>query len=82
MTESGELGLGIDIIEAVLERISSILIDPKRDMGNLLFALPELQPEDFEPWIEPAGAEAKGMIPVQYSQKVVHMWQEESKNRY
>ncbi len=56
MTESGELGLGIDIIEAVLERISSILIDTKRDMGNLLFALPELQPEDFEPWIEPAGA--------------------------
>ena len=37
MTGSGKTGLGIAIIEeAAIDKIPSIIIDPKGDMGNLL----------------------------------------------
>ncbi len=76
MTGSGKTGLGIDIIEeATLDGIPSILIDPKGDMGNLLLAFPELAPGDFEPWIDPAEAEARQMSPREYAGKVANMWQ-------
>ena len=43
MTGSGKTGLGIGIIEeATLDKIPSIVIDPKGDMGNLLLAFPDL----------------------------------------
>ncbi len=76
MTGSGKTGLGIDIIEeATLDGIPSILIDPKGDMGNLLLAFPELEPKDFEPWVDPAEAEAKQMSVSQYAEKVAKTWE-------
>jgi polynucleotide 5'-kinase involved in rRNA processing len=40
MTGSGKTGLGISLIEeAVLDKIPSIIIDPKGDMGNLSWHL-------------------------------------------
>jgi len=53
MTGSGKTGLGIGLIEeAAIDNIPSIIIDPKGDMGNLCLAFPNLDAEDFEPWME------------------------------
>lgn len=71
MTGSGKTGLGIGIIEeATLDKIPSIVIDPKGDMGNLLLAFPDLKPEDFEEWIDSDEAQNKGMDPKSYAAEV------------
>lgn len=77
MTGSGKTGLGIGLIEeAILDNIPSIIIDPKGDMGNLLLSFPELRPQDFKPWIDPAEAAKKEMEPDAYAEKVATTWQE------
>ncbi|NPA59042.1 MAG: DUF87 domain-containing protein [Epsilonproteobacteria bacterium] len=59
MTGSGKTGLGIGLIEeASIDNIPSIIIDPKGDMGNLCLAFPNLDAEDFAPWME-SGKSAK-----------------------
>lgn len=76
MTGSGKTGLGIGIIEeAIMDRIPSIIIDPKGDMGNLLLTFPELRPEDFRPWIDPAEAARKDLSPDAYASKTAEDWQ-------
>ncbi|HZK11006.1 MAG TPA: hypothetical protein VFD10_01420 [Atribacterota bacterium] len=71
MTDSGKTGLGVGIIEeATLDKIPSIVIDPKGDMGNLLLAFPDLKPEDFEEWIDPDEAQNKEMDPKSYAAEV------------
>ncbi|MDX9834152.1 MAG: DUF87 domain-containing protein, partial [Desulfobulbus sp.] len=58
MTGSGKTGLGIALLEeAAIDRLPAIVIDPKGDMSNLLLTFPDLAPEDFRPWIDPAAAE-------------------------
>ena len=75
MTGSGKTGLGVALIEeAIMDNIPSIIIDPKGDMGNLLLTFPELRPEDFLPWIDPAEAAAKEMSVPEYSEKVAATW--------
>ncbi len=77
MTGSGKTGLGISIIEeAVIDKIPSIIIDPKGDMGNLLLAFPDLKAEDFQKWIDPAEAENKGMDPIRYAENTAKNWEE------
>ena len=77
MTGSGKTGLGIGLIEeAIIDNIPSIIIDPKGDMGNLLLAFPELRPEDFLPWIDPADAARKEMTIEAYADKTAREWQE------
>jgi hypothetical protein len=77
MTGSGKTGLGIGLIEeAIIDNIPSIIIDPKGDMGNLLLAFPELRPEDFLPWIDPADAARKEMTVEAYADKTAREWQE------
>src|ERR1700749_1101723 len=52
MTGSGKTGLCITLLEeAILDNIPSIIIDPKGDITNLLLNFPNLQPQDFQPWI-------------------------------
>ena len=54
MTGSGKTGLGIVLLEEIARmKIPAIVIDPKGDLTNLLLHFPELQGEDFEPWIDP-----------------------------
>ncbi|WP_228854366.1 ATP-binding protein [Desulfomarina profundi] len=75
MTGSGKTGLGVALIEeAIMDNIPSIIIDPKGDMGNLLLTFPELQPEDFIPWIDPAEAAGKEMSVPEYGEKVAASW--------
>jgi len=83
MTGSGKTGLGIGIIEeATLDKIPSIVIDPKGDMGNLLLAFPDLKPEDFEEWIDPDEAQNKGMDPKSYAAEVASSWENGLKSFY
>ncbi len=75
MTGSGKTGLGIGIIEeATLDRIPSLIIDPKGDMGNLLLAFDDFDPQKFAPWVDKAEAERKGMDIPTYAQKVAETW--------
>ncbi len=76
MTGSGKTGLGIGIIEeAVLDKIPSLIIDPKGDMGNLLLTFPDFNPKSFEPWIDAHEAEKKGMDISSFAVKTAQMWQ-------
>ncbi len=75
MTGSGKTGLGVGIIEeAVMDNVPSIIIDPKGDMGNLLLTFPDLKPEDFAPWIDPAEAAKNEMEPAEYAEKMASTW--------
>ncbi len=77
MTGSGKTGLGIGIIEeAVLDKIPSLIIDPKGDMGNLLLTFPNFKSSDFEPWVDAHEAEKKGMDVSSFAQKTAQMWQQ------
>jgi len=61
MTGSGKTGLCLALLEeAAIDGIPAIAIDPKGDLGNLLLAFPELKPEDFRPWVDPAAATRQG----------------------
>jgi len=76
MTGSGKTGLGISMIEeAVLDKIPSIIIDPKGDMGNLLLAYDDFDPKKFEPWVDEGEAEKKGMSREEYAQVTAQKWE-------
>ncbi len=77
MTGSGKTGLGVSIIEeAVLDKIPSIVIDPKGDMGDLLLAFDDFDPKKFEPWVDKAQAQRKGMDIPSFAQKTAKTWEE------
>src|SRR5579871_2198854 len=62
MTGSGKTGLCLDLLEeAAIDGVPAIAIDPKGDLGNLLLAFPQLRPEDYRPWLDPAEATKKGL---------------------
>ncbi len=75
MTGSGKTGLGVGIIEeAVLDKIPSIIIDPKGDMGDLLLAFDDFDPKKFEPWVDSGEAQKKGLSNEEFAQKTANMW--------
>ena len=77
MTGSGKTGLCLSLLEeAAIDGIPAICIDPKGDLGNLLLAFPNLQPNDFRPWIDPADAARAGLSPEDYSVKMAKVWKE------
>ncbi len=77
MTGSGKTGLCIDLLEeAVLDNIPAIVIDPKGDITNLLLTFPNLQPEDFEPWINVDDAQRSGLELAEYSRDVAQQWRD------
>ncbi len=83
MTGSGKTGLGIAMIEeAAIDKVPSIIIDPKGDMGNLLLSFPDLTVEDFREWIDPAEAEGKGMDPDAYAGETAKNWEEGLRSFY
>ena len=75
MTGSGKTGLGIGLLEeALMDQIPVIAIDPKGDLPNLLLQFPELQPENFEPWINPQDAAAHAMTGPQFAARQAETW--------
>src|SRR5437868_5004097 len=77
MTGSGKTGLCLTLMEeAAIDAIPVIAIDPKGDLSNLLLTFPELRPEDFRPWVDPAEALRKGMSPDQLAETTAREWRE------
>lgn len=77
MTGSGKTGLGIALLEeAALGEIPALIIDPKGDLGNLLLTFPDLQGEDFLPWIDQGEAARKGLTPKEYADQIAKTWKE------
>jgi hypothetical protein len=75
MTGSGKTGLGITLIEeAALDSIPSIVIDPKGDLTNLLLTFPNLQPQDFRPWINEEDAAKAGLSPDDFAAQQAKVW--------
>lgn len=77
MTGSGKTGLCLTLLEeAAIDGIPAIAIDPKGDLGNLLLTFPDLQPKDFQDWIDPAEATRKGVSVEQLAQKTAADWKQ------
>jgi len=75
MTGSGKTGLGLALLEeAAIDGVPAIAVDPKGDLGNLLLTFPDLRPEDFRPWIDPADAERAGVSPDEHAAVVAERW--------
>ncbi|MEQ8673977.1 MAG: DUF87 domain-containing protein [Aggregatilineales bacterium] len=77
MTGSGKTGLCITLLEeAILDNIPAIIIDPKGDITNLLLSFPELQPQDFQPWVNIDDARRAGMDVPSYSADIAQQWRD------
>ncbi len=76
MTGSGKTGLCLSLLEeAALDGIPAICIDPKGDLGNLRLGFPNLEPKDFQPWVDPSVAQRKGLSVEELSKKTAAMWE-------
>ncbi|MEX2492209.1 MAG: ATP-binding protein [Nitrospirales bacterium] len=75
MTGSGKTGLCIGLLEeAAIDNIPAIIIDPKGDIANLLLTFPDLQGNDFLPWINPDDAKKKDLTPEAFADKEAATW--------
>ena len=75
MTGSGKTGLGVTLIEeAAIDGIPIIAIDPKGDLGNLLLTFPELEAQQFRPWIDEADATRNGRTPEAHARWTAELW--------
>ncbi len=75
MTGSGKTGLCLALLEeAALDGVPAIIIDPKGDLANLLLTFPDLQPEDFRPWINEEDARRKDMEPDAFAAQQAELW--------
>ncbi len=77
MTGSGKTGLCLALLEeAAMDGIPAIIIDPKGDLGNLLLTFPQLRPEDFAPYIDPAEATRAGRTPQEHAKATAAEWKQ------
>jgi uncharacterized protein DUF87 len=77
MTGSGKTGLCVVLLEeAALKGIPAIIIDPKGDLTNLLLHFPDLDPQDFQPWIDPEMARRAGKTLDQLAMDASSAWRE------
>jgi len=75
MTGSGKTGLCIGLLEeAALDKVPTIMIDPKGDITNLLLQFPDLQADDFKPWINADDARRKDMSIEDYAAATAEKW--------
>ena len=75
MTGSGKTGLCLSLLEeAAIDGMPAICIDPKGDLANLLLNFPDLRPPDFEPWVDPAEAQRKGVSVAELAAKTAETW--------
>ena len=75
MTGSGKTGLCVSMLEeAAIDRIPSIVIDPKGDISNLLLSFPNLSPEEFRPWVDQGQADREGVSPEVFATNEAEKW--------
>ena len=49
-------------------------MDPKGDLGNILLTFPQLQPEDFQPWVNAQEAANNGKTVEAYAKDQARLW--------
>ena len=77
MTGSGKTGLCVSLIEeAAIDGVPSIIIDPKGDLTNLLLTFPNLQAQDFLPWVNPEDALKKGLSVNDFATQQASFWRD------
>jgi len=77
MTGSGKTGLCMSLIEeAAIDGVPSIIIDPKGDITNLLLTFPNLQTQDFLPWINAEDALKKGLSQQDFAAQQAALWKD------
>jgi hypothetical protein len=75
MTGSGKTGLCLSLLEeAAIDGVPAICIDPKGDLGNLMLTFPNLEPSDFEPWVDSGDAARKGVSTPELAAKTAETW--------
>ena len=75
MTGSGKTGLCVSLLEeAALDRIPSIVIDPKGDISNLLLTFPDLTSTDFKDWVDDGQAAREGMSVEEFAKSEARKW--------
>jgi hypothetical protein len=75
MTGSGKTGLSICLLEeAAIDKVPSIIIDPKGDITNHLLHFPELQPENFIDWVNIDDARRRGKNKEEFSREIAETW--------
>ncbi len=77
MTGSGKTGLCITMLEeAILDNIPAIIIDPKGDITNLMLTFPDMQPQDFQSWVNVDDARRAGLDVPNYAADVAQQWKD------
>src|SRR5437867_3340784 len=77
MTGSGKTGLCISLLEeAAIDGIPSIIIDPKGDLTNLLLQFEDLDPKQFEQWLNPEDARQNGLPMAEYARQLAERWRQ------
>jgi vacuolar-type H+-ATPase subunit H len=75
MTGSGKTGLCLSLIEeAAMDGIPIIAVDPKGDIGNVMFTFPKLTGEVLKPWVNEDDARRKEMSVDDYAQAQADLW--------
>jgi hypothetical protein len=75
MTGSGKTGLCLALLEeAAIDGIPAIAIDPKGDLGNLMLTFPQLRPDDFRPWLDPANATRQQISLDELASRTAEQW--------
>ena len=75
MTGSGKTGLCVGMLEeAAIDGVPALVIDPKGDMGNLMLTFPELDPADFEPWVDAGAAARAGKTVAEHAADTAALW--------
>ena len=78
MTGSGKTGLGIVLIEDALRAgVPTLLIDPKGDLTNLCLTFPNLDPTEFEPWVNEGDAAKAGQSVPEFAAAQAAAWSKE-----
>ena len=75
MTGSGKTGLCLTLLEeAAMDGIPVIAIDPKGDIGNIMFTFPTLDGPTLKPWVNEDDARRKGVSVDDYAQGQADLW--------
>jgi hypothetical protein len=75
MTGSGKTGLCIGLLEeAAIDKVPTIMIDPKGDITNMMLQFPNLSPAEFQPWVNVDDARRKGKNVEEYAADTANLW--------
>lgn len=83
MTGSGKTGLGITLLEeAAIDKIPTIIIDPKGDLTNLCLAFNDLKEEDFLPFMDEQEAQNLRISTQDLAKKTAQIWKDGIEKSY